>query len=141
MVRMALLHETGYRTEIEQRIRLLRADSRGRWGRMSVDQMLWHMSEVMRTALGEQPAATIRTPLPRGLMKAVVLTLPWVKNAPTHPSFRASVTYDFAEQQARCLALVEQISGRSLDVAWPAHPMFGPMTGREVSRLMAKHLE
>jgi Protein of unknown function (DUF1569) len=138
---MPLLHDRQVRAEIETRVKSLRSDSRGRWGLMSVDQMLWHVNEAIDLSLGRITVPAMRFPVPRSWAKAVVLHLPWMKSAPTHPAFVARNTYDFAEQQARCLQLIDDLTAVSLDGSWPPHPGFGAMTGREISKLMAKHLD
>lgn len=138
---MALIHDRASRQELEQRVRSLRSDSRGRWGKMSIDQMLWHVNQAMEISLGDVSVSGPRSLLPGSLLKFMVLRLPWVKGAPTHPSFVARATYDFAEQQERCLQLIEALASKPVDGAWPAHPAFGAMKGREVSHLMAKHLD
>ncbi len=108
---------------------------------MSVDQMLWHVNQAMELSLGDLDVGTHRRPLAGPLLKLMVLRLPWVKGAPTHPSFVAKATYDFGEQQERCLQLIEALASKPIDGAWPSHPTFGAMKGGEVSRLMAKHLD
>lgn len=138
---MALIHDRALRQELEQRVRSLRADSRGRWGKMSVDQMLWHVNQSIQLSMGDLDVTGKRPPLPGSVLKFMVLRLPWVKGAPTHPSFVAKATYDFGEQQERCLQLIEALASKPVDGAWPAHPTFGAMKGREVSKLMAKHLD
>jgi hypothetical protein len=138
---MALLHDAADRAEITRRVSSLRGDSRGRWGKMTVDQMLWHVNKALALHLGEVTIGPGNLKLPKSLMKFVVLKLPFVKNAPTHPDFVARASYDFAGERDRTLALIDRLSSRPLDGDWPVHPAFGAMTGREVSRLMAKHLD
>ncbi len=49
---MRAVHDAGYKTELDRRLRKLRANSQPRWGKMSVGQMLWHVNEAMEGALG-----------------------------------------------------------------------------------------
>jgi hypothetical protein len=138
---MALLHDQSARAQIEERIRSLRSDRRGRWGRMTVDQMLWHLNEALGLSLGDVTLGPGFPALPAPLLKFVVLRLPWFKGAPTHPLLVAKAHYDFDGERDRLLALVERLTQKSLNSDWPRHPAFGAMTGREVSHLMAKHLD
>ena len=138
---MAHLHDTTVRTTLEARLRALRADMTPRWGKMSVDQMLWHVNQAMATSLGRVEAPPDKAPLPRPVMKFLVLNLPWVKNAPTNTSFVARARHDFEAERARCLELIKAVGDRPVAGVWQRHPMFGSMTGREVSRLQAKHLD
>ena len=52
----------------------------------------------------------------------------------------ARQSYDFAAEHDRCLRLVDELTSKPLDDAWPDSPMLGRMNGSEVSRLHAKHL-
>ena len=42
------------KAEVLRRLRALRQDSVGRWGRMSAHQMVCHLSDACRAALGER---------------------------------------------------------------------------------------
>ena len=88
----------------------------------------------------QRPAPRQKVPLPRPIMKFVVLNLPWPKGAPTMPMFVAQGSHNFHAERERCLGLIDELSGRQLDEPWPENPVFGEVRGREVSRLHAKHL-
>jgi hypothetical protein len=107
---------------------------------MSVDQMLWHVSDALALALGELSVPPTKPPLPRGLLKFMILNLPWGKNAPTMPQFVAKQSYDFEAERTRCLGLIDRAASMDLNSEWPTHPMLGRMSGSQVSRLHAKHL-
>jgi hypothetical protein len=47
---MPLLHDSAVHASLLKRLDDLRPDSRGRWGRMSVDQMLWHVNAALEAA-------------------------------------------------------------------------------------------
>jgi len=138
---MPTLHDEGYRLQIIKRIRSLRRDSPRRWGRMSADQMLWHVNQALGTALGRVQPSPDRMPIPTAVMRFAVLKLPWTKHAPTNKAFITGDRHDFEAERARCRALIHDIVARSVDVAPPRHPVFGQMTGRQQSQLHAKHLD
>ena len=46
------LHDAGRRADLKDRLARLRPDATARWGRMSVDQMLWHLATVLSAATG-----------------------------------------------------------------------------------------
>jgi hypothetical protein len=140
MVAVRNLHDPSYRAALIQRVQALRSDSTGRWGKMSVDQMLWHVSDALALALGELSVPPTKPPLPRTLLKFMILNLPWGKNAPTMPQFVAKQKYDFETERTRCLRLIDRVASMDIDAEWPTHPMLGRMSGSEVSRLHAKHL-
>jgi len=135
------LHDTDVRTAIMARVGALQPTAKGRWGKMTVDQMLWHVNEALAHAVGEGDIANVKPPIPRKLIKFLVLHLPWTKNAPTNPRFVAKATHDFEAEKTRCLRLIDALANRTIDGVWMDHPTFGPMIGEEVSRLQAKHLD
>jgi hypothetical protein len=137
---MPKLHDAPYRSQLVQRLQALRPDSERRWGKMTVDQMLWHVSDALALSIGEITIPPEKPPIPRGLLKFILLNVPWMKNGPTHPAFVAKQNYDFNAERTRCLQLIDRVSSRDLNGEWPTHPVFGTMTGSQVSRLHAKHL-
>jgi hypothetical protein len=137
---MPMLHDADYRGAILQRIRALRPDSERRWGKMTVDQMLWHVNEALESALGKIALPPDKTPLPRALMKFLILNVPWPKGAPTTPQFRAVAQHDFEAERARCIRLIDELCAKPLESAWPDSPTLGRMSGRDATRLQAKHL-
>ncbi len=138
---MPVLHDDRYRTEILRRVEALTPESRGQWGKMSVSQMLWHVNEAMEGALGRVAEAPEKVPLPRPLLKFIVLNLPWPKGAPTRRRWVPQKDrYDFAAERDRCLSLVDAITSKALGDRWPDSPTLGRMSGNDVSRLQAKHL-
>jgi len=138
---MATLHDDAYCTQIIDRIGRLRRDAPRRWGKMSADQMLWHVNGGLSMALGQMDIPPQKTPLPRPIMRLVALRLPWPKGLPTMPMFVASGSYDFESERARCFQLIDELRAKRLDEDWPTHPLLGKLSGREASRLQAKHLD
>ena len=136
-----LLHDAATRSSIDARLGQLTPASRPLWGKMSVDQMLWHVNQAMAADLGHISPPIDKSPLPRPVMRFLVLNMPWPKGAPTNKMFEAIAQHDFHEQLARCRGLIAEITARSLDHPPSRHPMFGTMTCRAQSRLHAKHLD
>jgi hypothetical protein len=95
----------------------------------------------MEQCVGRYNPTSGKKPLPAPLLKFVVLNLPWPKGAPTNPGFIAQTRYDFAAERARSLKLIDEIANRELNGAWPVNADFGRMSGKEWSRLQAKHLD
>ena len=138
---MPTVHDPSYRAALENRVRALGQDSPRQWGTMTIDQMLWHVNSAMQVALGQLNAPAEKTPLPRAILKFMVLNLPWMKGAPTSPAVLAKGKYDLETERQRCLNLVGQLASKSVDSAWADSPFLGPMSGQEVGRLQAKHLD
>jgi hypothetical protein len=138
---MATLHDSGVRSSIEGRLNRLGADTKPAWGRMNAAQMLWHCNQALAAAMGQASLDPAGPPLPRGLVKFMVLNLPWVKNAPTNKALVALDERDFGAELARCRQLLKEFAARPLDGPSQDHPAFGRMSVPDNSRLQAKHLD
>jgi len=138
---MPLLHDPAVSASIQVRLARLTPASRPHWGKMSVSQMLWHVSQAMDTALGRLHLTDKKPPIPTAVIRFMVLKMPWTRNAPTSRHFIPSQDHDFNAELARCRQLIAEIAAQSVDHAPPDHPMFGQMTGKQQSRLHVKHLD
>jgi hypothetical protein len=136
-----LLHDPDVYASIRKRIESLRVDTPRQWGKMTIDQMLWHVNVSMREAVGEYKPQIKALPVPKSLMRWAVINMPWGRGARTREDMYAASTHDFQAQKAECLALVERIYRQSLTSAWPESVSMGRMSGKHWSALTAKHLD
>lgn len=68
------------RARFQERIRSLHPDAQRRWGRMTSAQMVCHLIDQLRIALGELPARPISGALRYPPFKQIVINvLPWPK--------------------------------------------------------------
>ena len=140
---MKLLHDAKVRDDFIARVQRLTPNATPRWGKMSVDQMLWHCNRMLANTTGEFQPPDMDIPIPRWLAKWIVMVMPFPKGRfQTQPAYLATGHYAFDEERAKCLRLIREISARDIDSkSWGRSAPFGDMTGREWSRLNAKHLE
>jgi hypothetical protein len=138
---MALLHDPSVQSSLLARLDRLRPDSTPRWGTMSVDQMLWHVNQGLDATVGRIEPDKMRMPLPPAALKFMVLNFPWMKGAPTNPRYVTTARHDFARELDRCRQLIGEVAARPLDGLASKHPVLGRMSGRDHSRLQAKHLD
>ena len=139
---MTLLHDPSTRDAMRRRIQGLSPQSVRKWGKMTVDQMLWHCSEALDNALGKDLPNPLRFPLPMAIIRFFTFNLPWPKGAPTHPGFVTGERHSFDAERDRLLGLLDRFTAKPLDASdWGTSPAFGKMTGRDWSRLQAKHLD
>src|SRR5437588_13069598 len=107
-----LLHYPAVHASLRARILSLRADTRRQWGKMSIDQMLWHVNVSMREAVGEYKPQLKPLPVPKALFRWAVLNVPWGHGARTRPDMYAVATHDFNAEKAVCLSLIDRIVAR-----------------------------
>jgi hypothetical protein len=138
---MRMLHDSVTRSSIEQRLKAMRPEAQRKWGKMTSDQMLWHLNQFLSFALGEGGGQPPKSSVFSPVFRFVLLYMPWPKSAPTNPNALAQGSYDFAAERERCLTLIDRFASRPLDGPWPVDPSFGPVTGRFTSSLQAKHID
>lgn len=132
---MKTMANDGDRAEIFRRVRALRPDSVRLWGRMSVGQMVCHLSDAYRILTGEQAPRLARTPLPRPVMKYVALyvMVPWPRGLPTIPEIDqqaggtrpASFDVDIAALERLLHRVTVDMRG---SLEGHVHPAFGAMS-------------
>jgi hypothetical protein len=138
---MPTLHDPSCRDSIKSRLRALNDSAQPKWGQMSVDQMLWHAAGAMEICMGRLKSRgdDKAPPLPKPILRLIVLNFPWPKGVPTLSVVRADARYNLESERTRCLNLIDEFTKRSLEAPWPEHPTLGKMTGPQYSRLQAKH--
>lgn len=123
------------KAEVLGRLRNLRADSVGHWGRMSVHQMVCHLGDAFRMAVGQKPVKEASSLFQRTILKgfALYVPLPWPGGKiPTSPELdqqgEGTRPRDFAADVAQVVALVDLMTAPNGSAGRPPHPVFGPMS-------------
>jgi len=131
--------------ELITRIRTLTPESRGRWGKMAIGQMLAHCCvtyEMIYDGNHRKPNPLMRLMLGLMVKKAVVSDKPYRHNSPTGGGFLVRDTRDFAAERDRLITYLQrtqQLGGDHFDGL--ESPSFGPLTRRQWSNLFYKHLD
>lgn len=131
-----------------RRLRSVRPDTERQWGRMTAHQMVCHLADVCRMAIGQVPVRDTSNALTRTIVKWVALYLPlrW------RPGIVTSAEIDqcagagtrpglFAADVADVETLLTTLSTRGATAAWPAHPVFGPMSHSQWMRWAYLHTD
>ncbi len=138
----SILNESD-RAAICGRLRSLSAASTGKWGKLSVVEMLQHLGLSARMGLGDLPvvSANKRAFQVFPLKHLILHVLPFPKGAPTARELHPGVSASFEEERTRLLGLLDRIGAGPREGAGPAHPLFGPLSRREWGVLMHKHAD
>jgi len=135
------------KVEILRRLGTVRPESARRWGRMSAHQMVCHLSDSCRMAMGQKPVSDATGRLQRTLVKwiALYLPLPWPAGILTRPEIDQQCAgtrlVDFAADLAELETLVDLITTREKGFEWPAHPIFGRMSHAAWLRWAYLHMD
>ncbi|HEY7169431.1 MAG TPA: DUF1569 domain-containing protein [Vicinamibacterales bacterium] len=121
--------------EILRRLDALRAGLARRWGRMSVHQMVCHLTDSCRMLTGERTMPPAATPLPKPMMRWIALYLPmrWPPGIQTTPELDqtdggGTPPIDFAADVVELKARLRRIANDP-DLPFTAvHPVFGRMS-------------
>jgi hypothetical protein len=101
---------------------------------MSAHQMICHLCDSCRMAMGEKPVSDATGRLQRTVVKWIALYLPvrWPSEIPTRPEVDQQVAgtrpVEFAADVAELEALLELVTTREKGFEWPVHPIFGRMS-------------
>ena len=129
------------REAMVRRLRTLTQQHQRRWGKMMVHQMLCHVSDQMRVALGDLPSRPYGKFLKGQLARwyAIHTPLPWPKGrVRTSPEMLTTKPAAWDVDVRSCEELIARF-GRERPAA--VHPRFGRLSPREWSILAAKHLD
>jgi hypothetical protein len=134
LVNMKTLARERDRVEILSRLRSIRPDRERLWGRMSIHQMVCHLEDSFRMALGQKSCRPDTTWLRRTVVKwfALYAPLPWPAGVPTSPEIdqerEGSPPADFEADLAQLVALFELVTAKGACLEGQPHPFFGRMS-------------
>jgi len=134
------------RDELLRRLRTLGPDSVRRWGRMSAHQMVCHLNDAFRMAIGQKPVTCNPGLHQRTVIKWIAIHAPvrWPRGIMTVPEVNQEIggtpPADFAADLAELEARVTSVAARR-GASWPLHPIFGRMSEREWLRWSYRHVD
>ncbi|MGR3809345.1 DUF1569 domain-containing protein [Jiulongibacter sp. NS-SX5] len=134
-----------YADQVIARINSLKPNSQPIWGKMTVSQMLAHLSVAYEMTYED------KHPAPKGLMKLmlkmfvknmVVGSKPYKKNTRTAPAFLITDDRDFETEKKRLIDFIlktQKLGANHFD--GKENLSFGKLTKDEWSIMFAKHLD
>jgi hypothetical protein len=135
-----LWNDDGY-AEIRGRIGTLSGNEKTRWGRLNPAQILAHLADAIRMGLGDiavgRPSGMLSVP-PMNYLAIYVLPWPHGAKGPLETFTTKPTSWDSDIQQL--LALIDRLREKKNQKAWPEHPTFGKLSGKDWAALMYKHL-
>ena len=130
--------------DLIERINKLSPDSKALWGKMNVNQMLAHLQEPIRVAVGDLnlKQSLIGWLFGKWALKKLDGEKAFDQNMPTASEFRIKHQPDFVAELPKVIALVSRYAkkGPSVITKMP-HPFFGKMTIDQWDNLQWKHLD
>ena len=130
---------------IQARIARLAPGTPALWGRMSAPQMVCHLTDSCKVALGDTPTTLkpgiLSNPIARWLIISV-LPMPRAK-APTSREFLVTSPADWEADLRTLKEHLERVEakGRDSQSQWNPHPSFGAMHPAQYGKLLYKHMD
>jgi hypothetical protein len=132
--------------EIIARLQTLRPDNRRKWGKLSIYEVLPHMTDPLRIAMGENKAVPQKSILYNSFLgKMVAQYLPWPKGAATAPEFlpgtggTAHTTFEHDRQML--IDALERFAKYGMERDYHSNPVFGHLSRKAWGRLMWRHTD
>jgi hypothetical protein len=139
---MKTMWDAARQREIRARVAQLSPESRAAWGRMSAPQVVCHLAESLKMALGDLPVTPKKVPIRfPPLKQLIVYVVPFPKGVPTAPELIARAPANWQADVADLQALIDRFVARADAVAWPKHPAFGRLSKRAWGVLVYRHMD
>jgi hypothetical protein len=139
-----LFHDRN-RKEVLDRLSKVRPDSQPRWGSMSARQMVCHLSDSFRAALGEKYVSPATNFFTRTFLKTVALwvPIPWMHGIKTRPEMDqrqgGTQPVEFASDVQKLRTLFDQFCDSKREFA--PHPILGQLSRTERMRHAYLHMD
>src|SRR5205085_5517014 len=123
------------------RLRQVKPNTQRRWGKMTAHQMICHLNDSFKTAIGERSVSGDKSNfLTRTLVRWIALYAPlkWphgVSTMPENDQERGGTPpEDFKRDIDDLASMIERIMRAQKDFNWSRHPLFAEMSERDWMR-------
>jgi len=136
---MRTLESKSDRESILARISALTSSDPRLWGKMLAHQMVCHLCDSYKVAMGEKSVSMATGLLQQTVIKFIALRLPakWPKGSPTRPEVEQGVggtaPVGFEEDRGELLSVIDRFCDGGPNLAIP-HPFFGLLNRQEWMR-------
>ena len=140
------LSDPGARADILRRVAALTPCSERRWGRMTPHQMVCHLSDACRAALGERRLPVIGTLWERTVIRwlAIHTNVTWPQGVRTvqeaDQEFGGTRPTEFARDVDELRGLIQRFGGADAQLSGD-HPLFGTLLVAEWDRFSYRHAD
>jgi hypothetical protein len=135
------------RIELIDRLDKLNHQSQRRWGKMTPHQMVCHLSDSFKAAIGEKYVSPSGNIVHRTLVKWIALRGPlsWPKGFKTRPEMDQEVggtqPAEFVADVKELRNVMDRFVKAERDFEWARHPVFGEMGEKEWLRWGYLHVD
>jgi hypothetical protein len=139
---MKTFWESSDREELSTRMALLTPEKSPLWGQMTARQMLAHVVDALRMAMGDIKTKEIRLPIRfTPLKQLIIYGPPFPKSSPTAPELQGRQADDWDSECTTLCQLMDSFAALPPENKFPPHPAFGTLSRRAWGVLEYKHLD
>jgi hypothetical protein len=137
---MKSFFDVDVRASLLERMQKVSAGSRARWGKMNAEQMLTHLVQAMRMAVGELDVRPRKLPLAWPVLRElIVYVLPWPKGSPSAEELLPASSASIENSKRELARLADAFVAHK--GAWPRHPAFGKLSRDAWGVLVRRHVD
>ena len=130
------------RRDLLERVNKLRPDMHPAWGKMNATQMITHLTDWMRMAIGDLKSAPKNKPMRYPVIKQLIIyVMPWPKGVPTAPELLAREASGWDDERSDFIKRLKSFETLKSKTDWPPHPAFGRLSIRTWGVLGYKHTD
>ena len=132
---MKRIDEPGIVDQLTSRLSRLSAETPRRWGTLTAHEMVCHLIDSYRFAIGERRVSAVDTIFTRTFLRLIALhtSVPWPQGVPTRPEVdpkrEGTRPAEFVRDRDTLTAIVRAFPSHAGSFA--PHPAFGPLSRRE----------
>lgn len=139
---MKNLWDATARKELSERLALITAETPPLWGQMNARQMIAHVVDALRMAMGDLKAAGKKLPIRfTPLKQLIIYGPPFPKNSPTSPELQGRQAEDWDGECTRLRQMMDSFAALPPGNKFPLHPAFGTLSRRAWGALQYKHID
>jgi len=144
---MKTLLDKRQRNKHLKRLRKLTPETKPLWGELNAANLLPHLTDPFRIALGKMEAIPVKSFFTTGIGKfiAIYLMPKWPKGAPTHPKTNINIQgrkgVNFEQDMKELTDLIDKFVLLNSKVTYHDHPIFGKISNKTWGIVMNKHFD
>ena len=132
--------------QLIHRILQLQSDSKGRWGKMTIEEMMVHCTAGIQMGLGQLPSKERVGPLRAAILRLLYVDLfPFPKSATAPPEINISkklkTRQEFENARQSLIQEVKKLEAIPDNYEFPFHPYFRKLSNKQWSKVTYKHLD
>jgi len=130
--------------QLIERLKSLKPEAQAEWGKMNVSQMLAHVQEPLKMALGDLvlKRSLVSVLFGKSIKNKLLREEQFARNYPTAKQFRMTDLRHFEKERENLIPIIQKfVTAGSAGITDKPHPFFGKMSPAEWDTIQWKHID